>query len=330
MKPKRISRFGRRALLSSTAGAAGAMLAAGCARMRRAKGSATPERDQGTSLEEMETMSEGALRVPGWYYKHHDADFAVSVPEKGFGGWTKARLEIAPGHTAVVSMHAWDSGTFEEFPGWWRVVPYIPRANAILRDVYPKLLVAVRASQLPLFHVVGGGDYYKDLPGYKHACELAGPAPAGVEQVASDPIRDKLAAFKHAHGYPTARNVPDIERGFARIDFPEPARPQGEEGVAENGHQLAALCRERGINHLIYCGFAINWCLLLSPGGMAEMQKYGLMCSALRQATTAVENKESAPNQWCKELALWRVALAFGFVFDVDDFTAAIRPVAKG
>jgi len=58
---------------------------------------------------------------------------------------------------------------------------------------------------------------------------------------------------------------------------------------------------------------------------MAEMQKYGIMCSALRQATTAVESKESAKKQWAKELALWRVALAFGFVFDVDDFTRAVK-----
>ena len=64
----------------------------------------------------------------------------------------------------------------------------------------------------------------------------------------------------------------------------------------------------------------------MSPGGMAEMaHKYGVMCSAIRQATTAVENKESARQEWCKELALWRVALAFGFVFDVDDLVAALK-----
>ena len=62
----------------------------------------------------------------------------------------------------------------------------------------------------------------------------------------------------------------------------------------------------------------------LWTGGMADMQKHGLMCSALRQATVAVENKQSAREQLCKEFALWRVALAFGFVFDVDDFVASI------
>ena len=116
----------------------------------------------------------------------------------------------------------------------------------------------------------------------------------------------------------------DIERGFANINFAPEARPLGEEGIAENAHQLFALCREQGVNHLIYAGFAINWCLLLSPGGMADMSKHGVMCSALRQAVTAVENKETARTELNKQIALWRVALAFGFVFDVDDFIGAL------
>ena len=266
------------------------------------------------------------LTIPTWYYQHFDADFSIEVPEQGFGGWKKANLEFSRKHTAVVSMHAWYAGKDkDEFPGWWRVVPYIPRANAVLRNVHPGLLSAVRASGLTLFHVVGGGDYYKDLPGYGHAVELAGPSPPACEQIDSDPVRDRLYAFRREHAYQGLHNEEDVKRGFATLDFPEEARPKGNEGVAENGAQLFALCKERGINHLVYCGFAINWCLLLSPGGMAEMQKYGMMCSALRQATVAVECKASAPDQLCKEFALWRVALAFGFVFDVDDFVAVLK-----
>ena len=98
----------------------------------------------------------------------------------------------------------------------------------------------------------------------------------------------------------------------------------GDEGIAENAPQLLALCKHHGVNHLIYAGFAINWCLLLSPGGMADMSKHGIMCSALRQAVTAVENRETARHELCKEIALWRVALAFGYVFDVEDFVRSI------
>ena len=270
------------------------------------------------------TKNMETIQLPAHYYQHFDADYDLEVPAEGYAGWKEADLEISPDHTAVVVMHAWDCGTLEEYPGWFRAVEYIPRATEISRTIFPGLLSAMRASDLPLFHVVGGGEYYKDYPGYKHAVELSGPAPPSPEQVESDPVLDKLQGFRSDHVFVGPHNRADVERGFQKLDFLPEAKPQGNEGVAENGHQLFALCREAGVNHLIYAGFAINWCLLLSPGGMHEMSQRGVMCSALRQAVTAVENKESARHELCKEIGLWRVALAFGFVFDVDDFVAAL------
>ena len=222
-----------------------------------------------------------SLTIPTWYYQQFDADYDLDVPEEGFGGWRKADLEFSRKHIAVVVMHAWDLGTREEFLGWWRAVPYAPRSQKILREILPNLLKTVRRSRIPVFHVVGGGnEYWKDLPGYKHAASLAGPNPETPEQAIPDPLRNKLLAFRQKHCFVGQHNRKDVERGFDRLDFAEQARPQGEEGIAENSGQLFALCRERGVNHLVYCGFAINWCLLLSPGGMAEMHKHGLWCSA--------------------------------------------------
>jgi hypothetical protein len=174
---------------------------------------------------------------------------------------------------------------------------------------------------MPLFHVVGGGDYYSHLPGYRKAVELAGPAPAPPENRSRHARTGTHAPLLRAENvFVGTHNREDVARGFARLDFTPEARPLDSEGVAENGHQLFALCREAGVNHLIYVGFALNWCLLLSPGGMAEMSRYGMLCSTIRQATTAVENRETAREERCKEIALWRVALAFGFVFDLEDF----------
>ena len=107
----------------------------------------------------------GTLDIPAQYYQHFDADYEREVPEEGFGGWKKKALPFSRKHTAVVSMHAWDAGTREQFPGWYRVVPYIPRSEAICEKVFPPLFEAMRASDLPLFHVVGGGDYYKRSAG---------------------------------------------------------------------------------------------------------------------------------------------------------------------
>ena len=97
----------------------------------------------------------------------------------------------------------------------------------------------------------------------------------------------RLREFKEAHSFVGAHNIEDVDRAFGAVDFPAEARPVGEEGIAENGRQLFALCEQDGVTHLIYCGFAVDWCLLMAAGGMMDMGKYGLMCSVLREATTA-------------------------------------------
>ncbi|MFW5868353.1 MAG: hypothetical protein ACOCX2_11085 [Armatimonadota bacterium] len=266
-------------------------------------------------------MAERTLPIRAQYYEQFDADFSLDVPAEAFGGWKSAELEINPDRTALVVMHAWDCGAYEEFPGWWKRVPYIPIADRITREVFPPLLRTVRESPLPLFHVVGGGEYYTHLPGYQRAVELAGSAQATPEQIDADPVLERLRQFKQDL---IAHNIEDTRRGFERVDFPDEARPVGDEGIAANAPQLLALCRDAGVNHLVYVGFAINWCLLLSPGGMADMSKHGVMCSTIREATTAVENAETAREQLAKQIALWRVALAFGYVFDLEDFLTAL------
>lgn len=265
------------------------------------------------------------LRVRADYYRQFDADLTLDIPAESYGGWQQSEIEIAPEHTAVVVMHAWDCGAPEEHPGWYRCVEYLPRANEICRSVFPGLLAAVRASDLRLLHVVGGGDYYKDCPGYRKAVELAGPPPPPLEHIEPDPAIERLRAFKAEKVFVGRHNEVDVEQGFEELDFAPQARPEGDEGIAETPQQLFALCRDAGVNHLIYAGFAINWCLLLSPGGMVDMSRRGFMCSAIRQAVTAVENRETAREELCKEIALWRVALAYGFVFNVDDLVSAIR-----
>lgn len=263
------------------------------------------------------------ITLQGSYYQQFDADLTREIPGEGYGGWQRAPLTLDLEHTAVVVMHAWETGTPEQYPGWYRAVEYMPRAQEILNTVFPPLLATVRASGMTLLHVVGGGDYYRNYPGYQRAVVLAGPSPA-APHIAPDTTYEELHRFRSQQVFVGAHNRADVERGFAALDFPEAARPLGDEGIAEDGAQLFALCQAGGINHLIYAGFAINWCLLMSPGGMVDMRRTGMICSALRQAVTAVENRQSARCQTHKEEALWRVALAFGFVFDVDDFVTQL------
>jgi nicotinamidase-related amidase len=264
------------------------------------------------------------ISVEANYYQQFDADHSRDVPGEGYGGWQTTTMQLPLAHTALVIMHAWDCGTPQEFPGWHRAVEYFPRAERIASEVFPPLLAAARHARMPLFHVVGPGTYFQDLPGYKFTCQLAGPTPAPPPAIQPDPGTLALKKFREAHVMPGCHNQSDIDIGFRQLDFPKPARPLDSEPIAEDAHQLLALCRHHQISHLIYAGFAINWCLLMSPGGMLDMRRHGLMCSTIRQATTAVENKESARHELAKELALWRTALGFGFVFNLDPLAAAL------
>lgn len=264
------------------------------------------------------------MQILANYYQQFDADYNLDVPGEGYGGWEKAEIEIAPQHTAIVVMHAWHCRSREEYPGWYRAVEYLPRAEQICREVFPPLLSAVREAGWNVFHVVGGGDYFQHRPGYQRAKKLAGAERSWL-QVDDDEISKELRKFRSKHTFLGAHNDEDVRRAFANLDFAEEARPHGDEGIAQNADQLYALCKEAGVNHLIYMGFAINYCLVWSPGGMVDMARHGCLCSAFRQAVTAVECKESARREHHKEAALWSVALARGFVFDVDDFLTALR-----
>lgn len=267
------------------------------------------------------------VSLPARLYRQFDADPARDVPGEGYGGWHTVDAELAPNHTALVVMHAWDCGQPHEFPGWRRAVEYTPRAEKILAEVFPPLLAAVRKSPLPVFHVVGGDrDYWSHLPGYQQTALLVRetmPSPL----VPRDPVLERMQQLRRAQGSPGGHNSPDVDAGFARLDFAAAARPVGDEAIAKNGVQLAALCRAQGINHLVYAGFALNWCLLMSPGGMVDMARHGCLCSTIREATTAVENRETARAEREKQQALWRVALEFGFVFALDDFLRALSEI---
>ncbi|QJD87331.1 hypothetical protein [Cohnella herbarum] len=271
------------------------------------------------------------MRVKTGYYKQFDADDRLEFPGEGYAGWCKDDLELDLSRTAIVVMHAWDSGSRDRFPGWYRAVEFLPRANAIAEQELPRLLSASREAGMTVFHVVEPiGDYYKQYPGYKHAVELAGEEDPKIEQIPVDESHANLEAFRKANAFPGAHNIDDINAGFARLAIPDSVKPLGNEGVVATSGQLFALCQEQGINHLIYTGFALNACLLLNPGGMHDMKRHGLLCSVVPEAVTAVENKETARGEEAKRLSLWSVSLFFGFVYSLEDLVSALSESKLG
>jgi len=267
------------------------------------------------------------VNFPFHYYQQFDADYQLEYPCQGYTGWQESNIDINVDRTALVVMHAWDLGTPDEYPGQHRATGELLHSYEVCKNVFPDLLKTVRNSQMPLFHVVGFGQYYQDYPGHKQTCELAGPEPEAPERMPSDPIADKICKFRHDNCFPGEHNQADITAAFKNLKFPKEAEPKGDEGIAQNAHQLFALCKKHNINHLIYVGFNINWCLLMSAGGMQDMSKRGLICSTIREGVVAVESKESAKGCLYKEEGLWRTSVAFGLVFDVESFKTTLKSI---
>ena len=265
------------------------------------------------------------VNIPSQYYQQYSTDMSLEVPAEGITGWKTADLDVDLDHTALAVMHAWDLGTYDEHPGLWRSAEYYHRAVAICRDILAPLLAAVRKTPMTVCHIVGGNDYWSDTPGYQAAVALAGDEPPRPEPVPVSDTTQALHAFRGEHTFVGPENRADFSAALKDMTFPADVRPVGDEPVAATAHQLGAVCRARGIDHIIYTGFAINWCLLMSPGGMVDMQRRGVMCSTIRQATTAVENAATARTETAKAVALWRVGQHFGFVYDLDDFLAALH-----
>ncbi len=267
------------------------------------------------------------MKVLAHYYQQFDADYSLDVPAEGFGGWKSAEVELSDANTAVVLMHAWDVGPQSDCPGLWRHVEYVPRANRILKEVFPPLVAGVRKGGMPLIHVVGYGDYFQHMAGYKKAVEIAGPEVKRdhlSKYVPADPGILALREFRAANVAIGKHNEADLKKRTYKTVFPVEAEPLESEFICETTHQLFKVCAHLKVNHLIYAGFAVNWCILKEQGGMIDMQRRGLMCSVVRDAVTAVENKETARDELNKQEGLWRVATRYGLVFDSKDLVESL------
>jgi nicotinamidase-related amidase len=264
--------------------------------------------------------------VPAGFYQQFDADVSREYPAESYGGWMTQPLPLSIAHTALVVMHAWDVGTAQEYPGLFRACEYLQRSYHIAREVFPPLLAAVRAAGVSVLHVVGGPqDYYSHLPGYRPPAAAA----ARGEAAEPDPVHRQLRDFRTRRVFPGAGNLADMARGNAAVDFLPSAVPADGEAIVASTEALLRQCRATGVNHLVYAGFALDDCMLTSPGGMVDMSRHGFLCSTVRQAVTAIENRETVRAETAKQVALWRVALHFGFVYDDADLIAALRSAAQ-
>lgn len=272
----------------------------------------------------MEMVRLSQIMLPTGYYQNFHADMTRDIPAEGYGGWKKETLPLDIRSTALIVMHAWDYGSAEKYGGWYRAAEWLPRADEIDRTILPEVVKAARRAGMTVIHVASSESYCLKYPWYRK--ETAEES-ASLPQIKQGPVTKQLRGFQAKNGFPGEENAQDIARAFRNGSFHPCLVPEEGEEIVVSSQRLFQFCERCGIDHLIYTGSCINWCLLDSPGGMVQMSGYGMLCSAIRQAVTGVENRESARQEWGKEMALWKIAIGYGFVYDADDFIKALGEV---
>ena len=99
---------------------------------------------------------------------------------------------------------------------------------------------------------------------------------------------------------------------------------QTDDFVIATGTQLHALLEEQHILHLLYAGFATNWCVLGRDYGIRSMARYGYNIVLLRDATTGVEFPDTFDTLFATEIAIREVEQQFGFSASNADFFKAV------
>lgn len=291
-----------------------------------------------TAIPKLHQGNPKKLKLTGEYYRHYPVDFSKGKNGAlGFKGWGDSiDIEVSAEQTALLPMHIWNIGFHPQllFSPEGKTGPvmemleWASRSVPIIKHEIPPVLKAARDAGINVIHVASDEPYAKKYPGYQRTLEIAGKEPAGLP---------KAPGFDETKNRDEGKTDLLFGEKFTNalkyyspyIDFPEPAKPLDSELVVFTTHQLNEVLRSKGIWNLIYIGFALNWCLWFSPCGMVDMSRLGYRCSCIKEAVTAVENRESVVGERNKQEALWRTSLMFGYVHSADNFIQACRAIEK-
>ena len=101
-----------------------------------------------------------------------------------------------------------------------------------------------------------------------------------------------------------------------------------EDVVIASGAELHEVLAERNVLHLVYAGFATNWCVLGRDYGIRSMARYGYNIVFLRDCTAGVEFPDTLDERFVTEIAVREIEQQFGFSASNEDFFDSCREVS--
>ena len=256
------------------------------------------------------------LRMSGRYYR------SIPINETGY---ETVQVELDPAKTALVAMHCWDIGCEggpEVDPSFCVGMGYYEcfrEAERIMRECIRPALDAARAAGVLVCHVESAAIAAK----HPEAQEDLDPAPAKA-QPGPPPVvpgwREHIIARSHGEDYPTRSPYGRMDR--AKIVEPLPGEP-----YAYQTGQFDRQLRKRGIENLVYTGFATDMCILRAPGGIEPMAPCGYRIYLVRDATVGIELPHNVEERIATRWAIGYFETHFGDTILTEDFIRACKAI---
>ena len=231
-------------------------------------------------------------------------------------GYEEEIFKLPVDKTALVGMHCWNigcpDGPAEDVDfcvglGWPQATA---EAGRIMVEVIRPAMDQARGISMPVIHVESDwmDAEYPHIPSRRRRDQETFP----------EGVPGEMLARAHGRDYLTRSPLVGMRRAAL-------VSPVGDEPMFFYTDRLDEYLRERGIDTLIYTGFATDMCVLGADGGARPMLSLGYRCILMRDATVGVETPESFPERLATRHGIHRFEWQVGYSTTFADFMAAIK-----
>lgn len=251
-----------------------------------------------------------ALELPCRYYRvYTDPDTPCIEPNFHH---VERTLPLPVAQTALVLVDVWSTHYIDS---------WLERARVITAARIVPALQAARRAGVTVIHAPSPFIADRYLPGPPPP---AAPEPSLFEWPPPD-FRGIYRGGDHAAfgRNPEPRLTAALERYVTELDIAPEVRPEPGEILIHTGQQMHEMLAQRGIVHLVYAGYATNWCIIGRDYGVVAMNDRGYNVILLRDATMGIEFHDSVDRLTATETTIREVETKYGWSAEATGFAAA-------
>jgi len=216
--------------------------------------------------------------------------------------------------TALILVDVWNNHFNES---------WLERARKVTTDAIVPALHAARAAGLTVVHAPSP----EAIRASPHLRRFVSEGKKHTPSWPPDDFRKRKGIYEAFRG---PRSQPPGIRPIPGLGVSPAIELKKDEPVIARQAQLQNFLEERGILHLIYAGFATNWCILHRDYGTRAMAGLGYNVIILRDATAGVEYPDTLDTGLATELAVREIEQQLGFSASNEDFLAGCGAARTG